>query len=185
MSTRTPKEAREAQERLTNATKRILEMSDEVGKDFELPIIKQLGNEQPPIYKFELPVTHRASCVYFLIWKNKVVYVGRSTSLSFRIQNHIESGKVFDTIYYITVPLSKLADTEAELIKHFRPEYNRKTGRPLRFTLEFASPILQEMVDNGWTPSCRLLAKRLKCGPTKASDLIKAFATKKVEAAKA
>jgi len=63
-------------------------------------------------------------CVYFLVRKNKVVYVGQSTSLPLRINWHKKDGKNFDTVYYMQVPETALLDVESNFIAQLKPFYN-------------------------------------------------------------
>ena len=67
------------------------------------------------------------SCVYFLTLGGKIQYVGQSTFLPSRIQNHEESAKEFDAVYFIRVPREILDDVEAALIAILDPPLNRQT----------------------------------------------------------
>lgn len=67
---------------------------------------------------------HVISCVYFLIRKDVVVYVGQSTALGLRISTHFTSIKVFDRVLYILVPQKDLDAVEQGFIKRLQPEYN-------------------------------------------------------------
>lgn len=64
--------------------------------------------------------------VYFLIDKDKVVYVGQTKcTWPQRIDNHLREGqKVFDDVWYVGVPIKELDNVEKKYIKKFKPKYN-------------------------------------------------------------
>jgi hypothetical protein len=63
-------------------------------------------------------------CVYFLIEKTEVVYVGQSVNLLSRVGSHVLDKK-FDHVVYLSLPEEVLADIETALIKHLKPKFNR------------------------------------------------------------
>jgi predicted GIY-YIG superfamily endonuclease len=76
-------------------------------------------------------------CVYFLTLGNKIVYVGKTISLSKRLSDHkhghgrpggsgtFTSAKEFDDVFYISMRDSKIAgQVEYALIKFIRPIFN-------------------------------------------------------------
>ena len=64
--------------------------------------------------------------VYFLLNKNEVVYVGKTSApWPQRILNHIKEGtKTFDDVWYLEVDPLSLDRVEMFYIKHYRPKYN-------------------------------------------------------------
>lgn len=75
----------------------------------------------------DVPKSH--ACVYFLIKKKRIVYVGKSTNILSRIGNwQAERGIViekFDSVRYVFVDPAELDLIEAELICRLRPKLNR------------------------------------------------------------
>lgn len=82
--------------------------------DILIPILGQLK---------EMNGDPHGSCVYFLIDKKEVVYIGQSRSLASRVESHRQN-KVFDRILYLPCPEDNLNDVESSLIRKFRPKYN-------------------------------------------------------------
>lgn len=75
----------------------------------------------------EIP-TGYPSGVYFLVQQEEIVYVGQSVNPTARISNHTANArKDFDRAYMVPVPLSRLDDVEAALIRLLRPRDNRTT----------------------------------------------------------
>ncbi len=62
-------------------------------------------------------------CVYFLIKRKKVVYIGSTYNLFVRMNNHPCIG-LFDSIRIIRVEKDKLRGYERRLIIKFRPKLN-------------------------------------------------------------
>lgn len=71
-----------------------------------------------------LDVASRISCIYFLVLKNEVVYVGQSVSLPARIEQH-RGTKEFDSVLYFQYPEYALDSLESAFIRHLKPKYNR------------------------------------------------------------
>lgn len=64
--------------------------------------------------------------VYFLLRKERIVYVGQSTNVYARLGCHASTGgKEFDAQHVIECELGELNWLEALYIVKFRPEYNR------------------------------------------------------------
>ena len=62
-------------------------------------------------------------CVYFLLSKGQVVYVGKTEKGLLRILSHC-TNKVFDEIKIKKVTLSKLEEYETKYIAKYNPKYN-------------------------------------------------------------
>jgi len=62
-------------------------------------------------------------CVYFLVKKREVVYIGQSLNLLRRLAQHGE--KDFDEVYYLPVSESEMITTEKVLIRDFNPKLNK------------------------------------------------------------
>lgn len=63
--------------------------------------------------------------VYFLVNKDKIVYIGQTTHLRNRIRQHKRSRKNFDSAYSIRIPKDRLTAVEGEFIQKYRPHYNQ------------------------------------------------------------
>jgi hypothetical protein len=68
----------------------------------------------------------RLWAVYFLIHKGEIVYVGQSSCLELRLEQHRESGKVFDSVTWLEAPQLFISDIEAFYIWRCNPIYNNK-----------------------------------------------------------
>lgn len=66
----------------------------------------------------------RLWAVYFLICNGEIVYVGQSSNLERRLEQHVESGKVFDAITWFEAPKWFLSDIEAYYIWRCNPVLN-------------------------------------------------------------
>lgn len=62
-------------------------------------------------------------CVYFLLSKGRVVYVGKTEKGLLRILSHC-ANKYFDEIKIKRVALGKLDDIETKYIAKYNPKYN-------------------------------------------------------------
>lgn len=68
-----------------------------------------------------------SGCIYALIHKDEVVYIGQTYSIMGRLNVHINSKKVFDhyaVIEWIDSGQDYLDKREAEYIKELKPKYN-------------------------------------------------------------
>lgn len=65
----------------------------------------------------------KRSGIYFLIWRNKIIYIGQSIDLDRRMYEH----RWVRFSYYREIEChpSKLREYEKRLIVYFRPRYNR------------------------------------------------------------
>jgi len=63
------------------------------------------------------------SGVYFLIYKNKVVYIGQTQNFEHRLSSH-KGKKNFDSCRFIPCDKEKLLMYESRWILRFQPEYN-------------------------------------------------------------
>jgi hypothetical protein len=63
--------------------------------------------------------------IYFLIDKDRIVYVGQSNNIYARVRRHAhQRQKPFSRFSFIEVPLDQLTAVESAYIRHFRPKYN-------------------------------------------------------------
>jgi hypothetical protein len=73
----------------------------------------------------EIP-TNYPTGIYFLVHDGEVVYVGQSINPTARILQHILDGsKKFSRAYLVPVPVSRLNEVEAALIRCLRPPCNK------------------------------------------------------------
>jgi hypothetical protein len=73
---------------------------------------------------------HYPPCVYFLVRRGVIVYVGSTKSLGGRVGGHVASGKAFDEVVYVEVQdKHDRFRVETALIHVLRPRLNgaRKT----------------------------------------------------------
>lgn len=66
----------------------------------------------------------RLWAVYFLIRNGKIVYVGQSSCLYRRLEQHLESGKEFDGVTWFEAPAMFITDIEAYYIWRCNPIMN-------------------------------------------------------------
>lgn len=79
------------------------------------------------ILKLAEPFPSRRDGVYFLIKKDKIVYVGESIDVDKRIIQHIqEKKKSFDRFAFIECGNEYICELEAEYIAKLSPVYNKK-----------------------------------------------------------
>ena len=64
------------------------------------------------------------SCIYFLCKKQKVVYIGQSTKLFSRLEDHVTK-KDFDDVFFFHCPENQLSEIENALITYLKPKYNK------------------------------------------------------------
>ena len=68
-----------------------------------------------------------SGCIYALIHKDEIVYIGQTYSIMGRLNSHINSNKVFDhysVIEWIDSGQDYLDKRESEYIKELKPKYN-------------------------------------------------------------
>lgn len=63
-------------------------------------------------------------CVYFLIRRGEIVYVGRAVRLFRRLGQHLHDGKEFDAFSFITCALEEVDVLEARYIEALKPRWN-------------------------------------------------------------
>lgn len=115
-------------------------------------------SEAPPMsicnvpYLQQVPKHGYQPGVYFLCRGADVVYVGQSTSPGQRIAQHIsDSGKDFDRVYLLPVPISDLNNVEAAFIHHLRPaqQGGLRIGRDKPNSPKMTKPIDQILAAAG------------------------------------
>lgn len=67
--------------------------------------------------------------VYLLISAGRVVYVGQSKQIYYRLNQHVAAGKEFDSVAIVRTPSLILEDVEAYYYRMFRPCLNRMEPR--------------------------------------------------------
>lgn len=69
---------------------------------------------------------YRHPAVYFLMDEGAVVYVGQTTNLKWRIDQHIQQGvKEFDSVAFAPCCVSRLLEVESHYIREMAPPYNQ------------------------------------------------------------
>jgi len=72
---------------------------------------------------FKKPV--KESGIYFLLDKEEIVYIGKSTNIIKRVTEHFSEGiKKFNLYSYIPVEVDSLSEAEDFFIKKYKPKYN-------------------------------------------------------------
>lgn len=85
--------------------------------------LKGVSND---VYNLPLAYIDSPSGVYFLYHEEELVYIGKATNVSGRIVNHLrEKLKDFNKVYFIRVDLESLNRVERDLIRKFKPKYNK------------------------------------------------------------
>jgi hypothetical protein len=62
-------------------------------------------------------------CIYFLVSRGEVVYVGQTIDLRARISHH-RRDKLFDRIPFLPTPVEELDQAESQLVGFLKPKYN-------------------------------------------------------------
>lgn len=62
--------------------------------------------------------------IYFLIKRNDVVYIGKTTKYPMRLKYHIHQKLDFDTVKFIECTKDNLAYYEKRWIERFKPAHN-------------------------------------------------------------
>ena len=65
------------------------------------------------------------SCIYFLIDSGEIVYVGQSTNLALRLNQH-KNDKSFNRILYMPIESNRLDEVERFFIEILEPKYNKE-----------------------------------------------------------
>lgn len=81
------------------------------------------------------------TCVYFLVHQGVVVYVGQAENVHHRLIEHTRK-KVFDSVYYMRVPLAKMNKIETALIAALSPIYNQTSKKMTNQKLAIANQVL-------------------------------------------
>lgn len=88
---------------------------------------KQIIEAAQPKFVDPEPDGHcRLWAIYFLMREGEIVYVGQSSCMEKRMEQHRESGKIFDGITWLEVPQLFINDIEAYYIWRCNPIYNNK-----------------------------------------------------------
>jgi len=78
----------------------------------------------------EYPFPHPVTGIYFLVKKDKVVYVGQSIDIGTRLGRHEKDDwKDYDQVFFVSAPKNKLREMESHFIEHFAPKYNDNMRR--------------------------------------------------------
>jgi len=88
-------------------------------------------------------------CVYFLIDKNEIVYVGSSINLSIRLPGH--ATKKYDEIYYTSVSTENSKEVEKSYIEKFNPKYNISGND------EYDSTLIEKTISPETSPKTMLI----------------------------
>jgi hypothetical protein len=73
--------------------------------------------------EFPVGMLRPTACVYFLVRKGRIVYVGMSDSLYSRITDHLKD-KAFDRVLFLRVLPDEMSTVESAFIRIFKPAYN-------------------------------------------------------------
>ena len=82
----------------------------------------ELTDHGDDLYEYN---TYLPPCVYFLIDKSQIVYVGQSANLPARLHAH-RMEKNFDRALYMPIDNGRLAEIERFFIETLTPKYNRE-----------------------------------------------------------
>lgn len=121
---------------------------------------------------------HRFPAVYFLYDEDELVYVGQSTTLRWRIDQHIQDGvKIFDAVGFIPCCVSRLTEIESHYIRTTVPRYNQcaiaKGAREVDDLIPEDFPI--RVVDGVNVVGSLGLSRIMNCDRQIAKDLIALF----------
>lgn len=122
-------------------------------------------------------------CVYFLILKDEIIYVGQTTNLPTRIAQHRNS-KDFDYVLWFRVAMDSLKFVEADLIAELRPKLNivgntvtPRTRQKKDVDTDKETPLPDRVVSllnarrNGYSENA--LAIKLQTGPREIARVLK------------
>lgn len=79
-------------------------------------------------YDLRRPIRRRDrkfSGVYLLIDRGEIVYVGRTSDLDVRIEQHQDGGKFFQVVLWRQIPVAEQPNYESALIRALRPRLNK------------------------------------------------------------
>lgn len=81
-------------------------------------------------YLMECEINFPLNSIYFLLKNKTIIYIGQSTNLLSRINDHTEEGKDFDRVLYYEVNSnSDLTILETIFIKRFQPILNQQKNK--------------------------------------------------------
>lgn len=87
--------------------------------------------------------------VYFLCNNDRVMYVGQTTNLWGRIGSHLrDKRREFDSVFFLSVPQSRLDEVESAFIEILTPPQNKNNGCK-RLEDNSACEIISPFVENG------------------------------------
>lgn len=84
--------------------------------------------------------------IYFLIWENELVYIGKSNDVYTRIKQHKD--KIFDRYAIIECPIEELELWEGIFIHQFKPELNKNLPDLKRFKCQFKTTYQSKAKNN-------------------------------------
>ena len=93
------------------------------------------------LFKLPKSLFNSGTCIYFLCRDEKVVYVGQAENVHQRLVEHIKT-KLFDSVFYLRVPVNKMNKVEHALISHLKPEYNKTLLKETNKSVLLAESIL-------------------------------------------
>lgn len=80
--------------------------------------------------------------IYFLIWENEIVYIGKSNDVYTRIKQHKD--KIFDRYSIIECPIEELELWEGIFIHEFKPELNKNLPNLKRFKCQYKATFISK-----------------------------------------
>lgn len=110
---------------------------------------------------YEFPIPHRLCGIYFLCRGTKVLYIGKSINILYRVGQHTQSDVIkFTNFYYVLCGKDELFSQERRYINHFLPPHNQdletKRTRERRGIAEELPPAYPPPRD--WSPEKRKAA---------------------------
>lgn len=78
------------------------------------------------IHRDMVPIQYHIPCVYFLIYENSIVYVGKTKSLQLRLYKHkLKKKVIFESVFWVeSFSASRRTAIEVKYIDIFKPKYN-------------------------------------------------------------
>lgn len=87
----------------------------------------------------EMPVV-KGPVIYSLLKDGRIVYVGQSTRFGARIEEHRESGKIFDRVLFVEAFADTLNELEMVFIRRLAPELNLVGADSTKHTNRISCP---------------------------------------------
>jgi len=111
-------------------------------------------------------IEENTSGIYFLMYNEKIVYVGKSKNIRIRIHQHISGKtKVFNDFKFILCDENLLESTELSYIYHYDPIFNKKDsltdGIDIKVFCDNNSIYYEEIEKNSNYNSSRKISKQL------------------------